>query len=115
MARGTGHLIPFLGTLPLRWDLSPFAGPSHLKMKSPPSLGPNSVAAALVFAGPLKKIFVKKYIPIRLKICMPLGLTVRLASLVEFWGKSKILPHLWPKSLFFDLFLPQRIGLQPRL
>ena len=32
-------------------------------MKSPPSLGPNSVAAALVFAGPLKKNLVKKYIP----------------------------------------------------
>jgi hypothetical protein len=38
----------------------------------------------------VEKIFEKKYIPIRLKICMPLWLTVRLANVVEFWGKSKI-------------------------
>ena len=43
-----------------------------------------------VFVWSVAKKIVKKNIPIRLKIIMPLGLTARLANVVEFWGKPNI-------------------------
>ena len=77
MARGTGHLIPFLGTLPLRWDLT----------RSPRQLG---------FGGALKKNLVKKIYSDPAENLHAARANSAIGECGQILGKiENLTPHLW--------------------